>query len=491
MSIHKEELKLDKGRDSREINFVRKVLLTSIVVSLGSFNQGYNVGAPNNPEKVIRSCDSPTFSNSFPSCLPMSDLLWGFAIGVFCIGGLIGGIVAGPLADRYGRKRVIFWNNISFLLGGMLMSLSINTEMFACGRFLVGFGSGVSSVVVPLYITEISTKQNRGAMGSLVQMQIAVGIVISQGISLALSYIPGWRILMGLTILPAIIQMFLIPFCPETPRYLLSKQQYEEAKQALSECRPGCCVDDEFEEMLDAIKGSHSSTRISLTSHVRNVWKQPKLRKMLFIGLVIHASQTLSCINGVTLYSTSIMTETTGMRTAQLITVGIAVFNFFINCAACTVIDKMGRRPLLLTSNLLMVVFAITLVIGDKLTVNILEIISVILFSASFNIGLASIPFIIIPELVPTWAAGVVVSMVTTMNWIGNFLVIFLFPTILSALQSNTFILVAGLNFLFLIHHFYFVPETKGTSIDDISLASDHKTNVPTNSTSLSCNKTV
>ncbi|ORX99160.1 monosaccharide transporter [Basidiobolus meristosporus CBS 931.73] len=463
MSICGEQV---EERDSRELRFVPKVFLTSVTVTLCSFNQGYNVGAPNNPEKVIRDCYEPTYSKNIPSCLPMSDLLWGFAIGVFCIGGLVGGTIAGPLADRYGRKWVIFWNNLSFLLGGVLMSLSVNTVMFACGRFLVGFGSGVGSVIVPLYITETSTTRNRGAMGSLVQMQIAVGIVLSQGISLALSYSPGWRILFGLTMLPAILQMFLMPFCPETPRHLVSKQHYQAAREALATLRPGHCTDMEFEEMLKAIQ-SHSSVNESLGSHVKRIWKQPQLRKMLCVGLVIHASQTLSCINGVTLYSTSIMTETTGVYAAQLITVGIAIFNFFINCATCVSIDRMGRRPFLIASTLLMVVFAITLVIGDKLTVNVLKILSVILFSASFNVGLASIPFIIVPELAPTWAAGVVVSLTTTMNWIGNFLVIFLFPTILSSLQSDTFILVAALNFIFLLHHCYFVPETKGISIDE------------------------
>ncbi|KAK9764994.1 Bifunctional purine biosynthesis protein PurH [Basidiobolus ranarum] len=461
--------------DSKDQKYIAKVFFICSVATLAQFNMGYNTGVPNNPERVIRDCPTPNNNTGgLPDCLPMSDLIWGFSIGIFCIGGLLGGLSAGPIADKLGRNRTLFWNNINFIIGGMFMACSVNVPMFTIGRFFVGLGSGAGSVIVPMYIAEVSTTRNRGAMGSMVQMQLAIGIVISQGISLGLSSIPWWRLLLGLTIIPAIIQMVLLCYSPETPRYLLTKNRFDEAKESLQKLRPGCYVENEYSEMVKSIGGdaheanSNSPGEGHLLKRIKDVVSHPFLRKMVLVGLIIHASQTLSSVNGVTLYSTSIMTKTTGLKVAQLITVGIAILNFFINCVTCVVIDRTGRRPLLLTSIMLMVIFSATLVIGQKLSISILEICSVICFSASFNIGLASIPFLIIPEMVPTWAAGVVVSMTTSANWIGNFLVVFLFPTVMSKIGDNTFILVTALNFLFFVHHFFFVPETKGRDINDI-----------------------
>ncbi|KAK9680720.1 Bifunctional purine biosynthesis protein PurH [Basidiobolus ranarum] len=122
-----------------------------------------------------------------------------------------------------------------------------------------------------------------------------------------------------------------------------------------------------------------------------------------------------------------------------------------------------------MTSSAGMGLFALLLVIGDATHVNALKVLSVICFAASFNIGLGCVPFMITPEMVPTWAAGVVVSAATTVNWICNFIIGFIFPSLINAMGSKVFIIFTVLNFVFLIFDYFFVPETKGRSVDDIA----------------------
>ncbi|KAK9762259.1 Bifunctional purine biosynthesis protein PurH [Basidiobolus ranarum] len=462
--------------DSRQQGFTWYIFFSCVVAALASFNMGYNTGAPNNPEKIIRNCVDPDGEGSFPNCLPMGDWIWGFCVGVFAIGGLVGGFFAGPCADRFGRRKVLFWNNVNFIIGAILLGTSINVPMFAIGRFFVGVGSGAGSATVPMYIAEVSTTRYRGAMGAILQIFLALGIFISQALGLGMSEVPLWRVIFALTGAPAVLQMFLMLFCPETPRYLISKNRLDEAKVTLQKLRKGAYIENEFNSMCVGVQGvqhehdmSSGHKESGLLRRIRDVLADKFVRKMLFVGMIIHASQQLSGINGVSFYSTAILTEATGADVAPGVTVGIAALNFVINCIISFIVDRFGRRPLLMTSSAGMGIFALLLVIGDATHVNALKVLSVVCFAASFNIGLGCVPFMITPEMVPTWAAGVVVSAATTVNWICNFIIGFIFPTLINSMGSKVFIIFVVLNFVFLIFDYFFVPETKGRSVDDIA----------------------
>ncbi|KAK9762737.1 Bifunctional purine biosynthesis protein PurH [Basidiobolus ranarum] len=462
--------------DSRHQGFTWYIFVSSMAAALASFNMGYNTGAPNNPEKIIRECNDPSGGGALPNCLPMGNWMWGFAVAVFALGGLVGGFFAGPMADRVGRRKVLFWNNLNFILGAVLLAASVNVPMFIIGRFFVGVGSGAGSAIVPMYIAEVSTTRYRGAMGALLQIFLALGILISQALGLGMATVPTWRIIFALTAAPAVLQMGLLSFCPETPRYLISQNRLDEGKSTLQKLRAGAYIENEFHEMCTGVQGANHEhdmsaghQEASVMQRIKDVLADKFVRKMLFIGMGIHASQQLSGINGVSFYSTAILTEATGADTASGITVGISALNFVVNCVISFIVDRFGRRPLLMTSSAGMGVFSLLLVIGDATHVNALKVLSVICFAASFNIGLGCVPFMITPEMVPTWAAGVVISSATTVNWICNFIIGFIFPTLINAMGSKVFIIFVVLNFLFLIFDYIFVPETKGKTVEEIS----------------------
>ncbi|ORX97091.1 general substrate transporter [Basidiobolus meristosporus CBS 931.73] len=462
--------------DSRRQGFTWYVFVSSMTAALASFNMGYNTGAPNNPEQIIRGCNDPSSGGALPNCLPMGNWMWGFAVAVFALGGLVGGFFAGPCADRVGRKTVLLWNNLNFIVGAVLLAAAVNVPMFVIGRFMVGVGSGAGSAIVPMYIAEVSTTRYRGAMGALLQIFLALGILISQALGLGMSTVPVWRVIFALTAVPAVLQMGLLAFCPETPRYLISKNKLDVGKSTLQKLRAGAYIENEFNEMCAGVQGvnhehdmSAGHQDASVIQRIKEVMADRFVRKMLLIGMVIHASQQFSGINAISFYSTTILTEATGADAASGITVGIAALNFVVNCIISFVVDRFGRRPLLMTSSAGMGLFALLLVVGDAAHANWLKVLSVVCYAALFNVGLGCVPFMITPEMVPTWAAGVVISSATTVNWICNFIVGFIFPTLINSMGTKVFIIFVVLNFVFLVFDYFFVPETKGRSVDEIS----------------------
>ncbi|KAK9694471.1 Bifunctional purine biosynthesis protein PurH [Basidiobolus ranarum] len=461
--------------DSREKGMTMVVFLSVLVATMASFNKGWNTGSPNISEKVVRGCEEQHLSGIFPDCLPMGDLLWGFNVAIMQIGGLIGGLAAGPVADQLGRKRTLLLNNINFVVGGLMIGLSVNTTMFATGRFLIGLGSGTSTVVGPIYIAESSTIRYRGAMGTLLQVSIALGILISQITGLGLATVPLWRVLFGLTIVFAGIQMFLLAFCPETPRYLLSKNRVIEARKSLQKLRKGCYIENEFDDMVSGVQGDGSEHSLNasksgtLRERMSDIMSDEYVRKMLFIGMGLHIAQQLSGVNGVTLYSTLMFRQTIGPELAPYMTICIAALNVILNLCSSMLIDKSGRRPLLLISTGGMFVSCLLLIIGDMADLVVLNTVSVFLYTSSFSIGSATIPFMIIAELVPTWAAGIVVSIATSTNWACYSIVVFIYPTLISTFGAKSFIIFAVTNGIALIFIYLMVPETKGRSIDEIA----------------------
>ncbi|ORX89517.1 general substrate transporter [Basidiobolus meristosporus CBS 931.73] len=455
--------------DSSNAGPTSYVLFSCASATIITFEFGWNVGVPNNSEKILRYCEN-NGTGTLPDCLPMGDLLWGFATGVFAIGGLVGSFFAGPIADKVGRKQALFWNNLFLIVGGLFLAFSVNTPMFIIGRFIVGIGCGVGSTVTPMYNNEVSPVRIRGAMGALVQVFMCLGIMVSQALGLVLSIVPSWRILYGLTIVPAVLQMVLLLFCPETPRYLLAEDRGEQAKSTLAKLRSGYNVEKEFDMMKSNVSEFHSQHKeASLHNRIHDILRDPFIRRMLVISCVVHAAQQLCGINGVNFYSTTILTETAGADVASKITVAISAFNTFVNAAVSLLVDRLGRKPLFIVSSSCMCLFSVLLVIALNLSIDGLTIASVVCFAGSFGLGLGTVPFMIVPELVPTWSSGVVVSCATTVNWICNFIIGFIFPSLISGLQNYTFVIFAALNLVFTTFGILFVPETRGKSIADLA----------------------
>ena len=185
---------------------------------IGPFNYGYAAGVLNSPEEVIRSCQNDPADYLLPPCFSISSGTWGFIVGLFSIGGLVGGMTGGSLANRLGRRGSMLITNIFFILGSLLMSVAPSVWVLGLGRTLIGIGAGIATVVVPLYLGEISPSNLRGAIGVLTQLALTTGILVSQVLGLFMSDVPEWRWLVGIVGFLDIVQTVILPICPESPR---------------------------------------------------------------------------------------------------------------------------------------------------------------------------------------------------------------------------------------------------------------------------------
>ncbi|CAG8624105.1 1290_t:CDS:2, partial [Ambispora leptoticha] len=442
--------------DSINANLPTYCLFVAFVSVLTSFQNGWNTGVTNVPEHVIRGCENKSGKNWLPDCLPMNNLLWGFAVGSYALGGLIGGLFAGHLQTKFGRRRTLMVNNVNFLLGALILGITVHPSMFAIGRLVIGIGSGIGTVTVPTYLGEIATINARGFFGTINQIFIIIGIVVTQAIGFSLEFIPGWRILLALTAAPALAQILLLPFCVESPRYLVSQHKIDEAKEALRRLRHGFSIEKEFDEIVEgqreieveeASEGRENKITIRKSLTFVELFKERPSRKMALICLGLSALQQLCGINGILVYSNEIFSNAFHEK-AKYATIGIGVITLIATISSLGLIDKKGRRPLLLSSE-----------IGISV---------IIFFVASFSIGLGPIPFLIIPELAPTHSVSATASAAMGLNWFCNFVVGLVFPVLREILQSWTFLvfaIIASVGFVLT----YMFPETKGRSIESIS----------------------
>ncbi|KAK9687838.1 Bifunctional purine biosynthesis protein PurH [Basidiobolus ranarum] len=452
-------------RDSKNITFTPYIWLCGVTAALASFTAGYNSGAPNTPESVIRNCNSVS-SGGLPPCISMGSGTWGLAVGILAIGGLIGGLCAGTAADKLGRRLTLLLNNFFYIIGAVLVATATTTAQFVIGRVIIGIGCGVGSVVAPMYVAEIATDGARGVLGTMYQLFMVIGILVANCIGLGLSNIPGWRYLFGIAIVPPILQIALLTLCTETPSYLLSKNKTDEARMALQKLRKGCSIDAEFDELNSAVRSENESDNENL--NIFQVIKNSHLRGLFIVALIMHAYQQLSGINSVIYYSTSIFNDIFGVSNSQYVTVGVAGINLVMTLVSVALIDRAGRKPLLYASGIGMCICSVLIVISSVLHIDILMVIAVMLFVASFAVGLGPIPWMLVPELVPTYAVAATSSTATAVNWLFNFVIGQVFPPMKDGLKNYSFLPFAVVCVCGTLFVLFFVPETKGRKPGDI-----------------------
>ncbi|OAQ34690.1 general substrate transporter [Linnemannia elongata AG-77] len=485
--------------DSREVGFPGYMVYCGLMASLTSLSIGYVIGSPNVPETAIRGkdghCDPSAPHSGFPGCFEFADLLWGFAVGSFCLGALAGGLSGGTVQNVFGRKKTMFISNIFFIVGAILLGLTYHQAQFIVGRIIIGFACGLGGVVAPTYLGEISSIKGRGTMGTMYQLLIVVGILISNLIGLGLSTAPKWRILLAINGIPALIQMFLLPSLVESPRYLVSQNRLEEARVALQKLRGADTnIEHEFADIVQLILGRGSSAaarpnnqdsafeeykadpEAAVTATNAGTSKNYSIarlftsecRGLALLGILIHFLQQASGINGLIYYSTTFLGDVFGSGNSKYITVGVSCCNLLATLASVALIDRTGRRTLLLISFAGVSLSSILLVIGAYADVGVLVVVAVFLYTASFAIGLGPIPWLLLSELLPTYALSSASAVATGVNWGTNFIIGLVFPSLNKGLGNGTFILFAAFTAFGFFYTWFFVPETRARSIEEI-----------------------
>ncbi|KAK7904142.1 hypothetical protein WMY93_016749 [Mugilogobius chulae] len=406
-------------------------LVTSILATvLGSLQIGYHTGNINAPAKIIEQFFNHTWRARHNQSLPDHSLtlLWSVSVSIKDFGALIGSLGVKHLADSYGRRNSILIVNILSVVGACLMFISKSSESFEVlivGRLVFGLFCGLVMSLNPLYIQEVSPTNLRGAFATLNQVSFASGILIGMmaGLETVLGTVHRWDLMLSLSLFPALLQYLVLPFCPESPRYLLiNKGQDQNAEAALLRLRGHTDkVYTELEEMKE--EASHTQAGVSVAEFFnKRRYKQP-----IILVLVVNLGSQLSGFNAM---------FQAKFEEAKYLTLGVGAVNVFFTLVAFFLMERAGRRKLLLTGfisiavcNLLMTIVESTLHLVPEL--RSLQVLLVFCLISAYELGPGPISWFIAAELFDQPGRPIAMAFTSMLNWGGKFVLALLFPPLL------------------------------------------------------------
>ncbi|XP_053566109.1 solute carrier family 2, facilitated glucose transporter member 2 [Bombina bombina] len=462
---------------------------------LGSLQYGYGIGVINAPQKIVErhyarvlELDYPEKNETEkeePPAPATVTMYWSLSVSIFSLGGMVSSFFVGWIADKLGRIKAMMTVNILAIIGALLMGLSPLGQAHAlviAGRLITGLYCGLASGLVPIYVGEISPTALRGALGTMHQLAIVTGILISQvvGLEFILGSKTLWPVLLGISGIPAIIQIILLFFCPESPRYLFIKLGKEEAaKKILIRLRGNYDPTKDIAEMRKEKEEAASEKKVSIIQ----LFKSPNYRQPLLVSLVLHISQQFSGINGIFYYSTSIFSKS-GISQPVYATIGVGVVNTIFTIVSVFLVEKAGRRSLYLIGLGGMCICAIVMTIALALLshhswMSYLSMVAIFLFVVFFEVGPGPIPWFIVAELFSQGPRPAAMAVSGCCNWTCNFIIGMCFQYIADLCGPYVFIIFAILLFGFFMFTYFKVPETKGKSFEEISAEFRRKKHSP------------
>lgn len=383
------------------------------------------------------------------------------------VGCAVGAGLAGMLTDRFGRKRLLVVSALLFAASAVGAAVPRVLGEFVAARFVGGLAIGVASVLAPLYIAEISPRQIRGRLVSLNQMAIVTGILLAYFTSWSLSFLgtSSWRWMFGSAVVPSLAFFFALLFVPESPRFLVEKGREADALGVLRRVIGPAAAEGELHEIRETIAQESGSLRELF---------ETRLRQPLTIALFLAVFQQITGINTVIYYGSLIFKEQVGGQSDSAAigaNVVIGTVNFFATILALWIIDRVGRRPLMMVASAGMAValFVLGLLFQVDPPPALLILVVIMVYVGSFGVGLGPGVWVVISELFPTRIRGRAMSIATVALWLACILITYTFLSLVEAVGSTgAFWIYAGLsavNFLFM---WRVLPETKGRSLEEI-----------------------
>ncbi|XP_067911348.1 solute carrier family 2, facilitated glucose transporter member 11b isoform X4 [Heterodontus francisci] len=444
----------------------------------GTFQYGYNISIINAATMHVQKFINETWDIRYSSDLDRSllRLLWSIIVSNFTLGGFLGAWLGGPMAIRFGRKRTLLIINFLLLTGSALMGSSISAGMFELlivGRFLVGLHSGVSLCVQPMYLGEIAPRALRGAMSMGTSVFITAGILIGQvmGQRELLGREEYWHILLCSSCIPAILQLLLLPWFPESPRYLfINKREEMRAHHALRRFHGVNSYLSELEDMEKenvAIQEQQSKRLWELLSDRSTRWQ-------LSTVVIMNMGQQLSGINVIYFYATYVFTQA-GISEAYIpyATMGTGACECLSALCCGIMIERLGRRVLILGGYSLMALWCAAMTItltyqASYFWVPYITMTCLFAFILSFGLGPGGVTNIVTGELFTQSTRPAAYTISGSMNWISFFFISIIFPIIVEKLQQFCFLIFLFETLLVTLFIYIILPETKNKSFLNI-----------------------
>jgi len=431
----------------------KKVLLWSIVIALGGFLFGFDTAVISGAERSIQQ-----FWN-------LGTFQHGFTVSIALIGTVIGALLGAIPADRLGRKKTLYGIAILYLVSSLGTALAGTWPLFLVFRFLGGFGVGASSVTAPIYISEISPAAGRGKLVGLFQFNVVLGIVVSY----LSNYLIGqtgnhsWRLMLGIQAIPSALFLALLPFVPESPRWLITKKgKVTEARKIMDLINP-----DTAGQIISDIVQTSKEEKATLQ-------KAPlfsrRFRTPVMLAVLFAIFNQVSGINAIIYYAPRIFNMTgLGAGSSLLSTAGLGAVNFTFTLLAMNFIDKMGRRSLMLIGSIGLIV-TLALVSWSFYSANFRAVpIFLFVYIAFFAFSQGAVIWVFISEIFPNQVRAKGQTLGSTTHWVMAAIIAFTFPYLAEkAGGGNTFLFFCLMMFIQLIFVWKIMPETKGRSLEQI-----------------------
>jgi len=435
----------------------RAVVWTAAITALGGLLFGYDTGVVSGALLFLHT----SFGNvsSFDKELVTGLLLVGAAVGAFG---------SGRLSDTIGRRPVILITAGIFVLGVLGAAFSPTLWFLIAMRFVIGLAVGSASMAVPLYISEVAPPRVRGALVSFNQLALTSGILFAFLVDYALSSSAAWRIMFGLAAIPAVLLFVGMLTQAESPVWLVSHGRIVDARRVLTRVRS---ADHDVEGEIADIRWL-TNDKVSYSDLL-----QPGIRKLVVIGVLLAVFQQITGINTVIYYAPTLLHQAgLGNSSSLLANVGNGIVNVAMTVIAIRLIDKVGRRVLLLSGTIGMAIALIVVATTFALSgptlghmAAIVAVASLAVYTGSFAIGLGPVFWLLISEIYPARIRGKSMSIATMANWGANFVVAVSFLTLLNAISNaGTFFLMGFLSLVAVAYFWRKVPETRGLTLEEI-----------------------
>ena len=398
----------------------------------------------------------------------INDFMQGIIVSMSLLGAMIGALLAGPLADRYGRKINLFISGICFAAGAVLSGYSNSIALLSLARILQGIGVGASSVLVPVYIAELAPAKIRGLLVTSFQLMITVGIVIAYGVNTAAESQGSWRFPVGIASVFGMALALGVLFVTESPRWLIAVNKHAAARRTLIKLRGTDDVDEEIKETerLNTLEQDNIKWRDLLSGHIR---------PMIVIGVLVAFFSNACGINLVIYFAPQIL-QTSGFTSSASWagTVGLGLTNIIFTVVGMLIVDKVGRRPLLIAGafglTISLVILALIFSVPAFEGSSWLALGSLVFYVVMYAVSPGMLGFLIISEISPLRARAKATSLSIFIIFATNLIIALASLPMLNGMgASATFWLFAAICVAFTIFSFY-VPETKGKTLEDVEI---------------------
>ena len=403
----------------------------------------------------------------------LSAGLTGWAASSVLVGAMTGALAGGPLADRVGRKPMLLGCAVLFAFSGVFTALAATLDNYVLARLLGGVAIGAVSVISPLYIAEVAPGRVRGQLVSLYQLAIVSGILVVFFVNLLIqrqgsaewNAAYGWRWMFGSLTLPALLLFGLSLLIPESPRWLLKVGRPDEAQRILERVGGAAEAGREMQEIEQAL-GEESGQFTELFG--------PNYRRALLIGAALAVLCQFSGINAIMYYAPEIFKSSgAGLDISFLQTLLVGIVNLAFTFVAIWLIDRAGRRPLLLAGSAVQVLALFAVGLAFKMGLGgLFLLLPILLFIAAFAAGMGPVPWVVISEIFPTRIRGGAMALATLVLWASDFAVAQTFPLLNAAIGTAwTFWIYAFCSLVGLVFVWNVVVETKGRTLEEIERA--------------------